>query len=212
MNRNIKTPAVLGAMATSFLFGCSSEKITDRTDPTRPSTVQVSEGYDTLGRKWGDQTNQPAKPEVLSRDDAVLLHFAGTITDIDYADREVTLKDSQGQSETFVVDTRVQRLNEAKVGDKVSVDYYLGINAEIRKPTAEEAQNPLVVVEAAGKAGAQATPAAHGSRQIRAVVTIESMDRSAKPSPSKGPAESTSLRGWLIRPGSTKCISATLSC
>jgi len=137
MNKNLQTPAVLAAMATSFLFGCSSERITDRTDQTRTSTVQVSEGYDTLGRKWGDQTNQPAKPEVLSREDAVLLHFAGTIADIDYVTREVTLRDSQGQSETFVVDRSVQRFNEAKVGDKVSVDYYLGLNAEIRKPTAE---------------------------------------------------------------------------
>jgi hypothetical protein len=48
----------------------------------------------------------------------------------------------------------VQRLNEAKVGDKVSVDYYLGFNAEVRKPTAEEKRNPLVVLEGAGVATA----------------------------------------------------------
>jgi hypothetical protein len=36
----------------------------------------------------------------------------------------------------------VQRFNEAKVGDKVSMDYYLGFNAEVRKPTAEEELNP----------------------------------------------------------------------
>jgi hypothetical protein len=176
--------AVIAAMATSFLVGCSSERITDRTDPTRPGVVQVSEGYDTFGRKWGDQTNQPA---MLTREGAVLLHYTGTITDIDYTNREMTLKDSQGRSETFVVDTTVQRFNEAKVGDKVSADYYLGLDAEVRKPTPEEQQNPLVVTESAGKAGPGAAPAAGGVRQIRAVVTIEGLDRPSQTVTVKGP-------------------------
>jgi hypothetical protein len=182
MKRNLQTPAVLAAIAASFLFGCSTEKITDRTDPTRPSIVQVSEGYDTFGRKWGDQTNQP-----LSRSDSALLTYTGTITDIDYSDREITLKDPQGRTETFVVDPRVQRLNEAKVGDTVSVDYYLGFNAEVRKPTAEEEQNPLVVLEASGRAGPEAAPAAGGVRHIRAVVTIEGLDRPTQTVTVKGP-------------------------
>ena len=153
MKRTLQTLAVPAAVAASLLFGCSTERITDRTDPTRPSIVQVNEGYDTLGRKWGDQTNQPVRSAAA---DSVLLNFTGTITDIDYSNREMTLKGPQGRIETFVVDQRVQRLNEAKVGDKVSVDYYLGFNAEVRKPTAEEEQNPLVVLEAAGRAGTEA--------------------------------------------------------
>jgi hypothetical protein len=180
----MKTVAVPAAVAASLLFGCSTEKITDRSDPTRPSIVQVREGYDTWGRKWGDQ---PAKPDVLSRANSVLLTFTGTITDIDYASREISLQDPQGRIETFVVGNRVQRLNEAKVGDKVSVDYYLGFNAEVRKPTAEEEQNPLVVLEAGGKAGMEADPAAGGVRHIRAVVTIEGLDRRAQTVTVKGP-------------------------
>ena len=84
----------------------------------------------------------------------MLLNYTGTITDIDYSNREITLKDPQGRIETFVVDKSVQRLNEAKVGDKVSVDYYLGFNAEVRKPTAEEEQNPLVVLASRRQGGA----------------------------------------------------------
>jgi hypothetical protein len=183
MKRTLQMLAVPAAIAASFLTGCSTEKITDRTDPNRPSTVQVSEGYDTFGRKWGDQTNQP----VLSRVNSVLLNYTGTITDIDYADREITLKDSQGRIETFVVDKSVERLNEAKVGDKVSVDYYLGFNAEVRKPTAAEEQNPLVVLEGAGRAGPDSAPAAGGLRQIRAVVTIEGLDRPTQTLTVKGP-------------------------
>jgi hypothetical protein len=184
MKKNLQTPAVLAAIAASFLSGCSSEKITDRTDPSRPGTVQVSEGYDTFGRKWGD-----TKPEMLTRNEAVLRTFTGTITDIDYADadRELTLKDSQGRIETFVVAKTVPGLNEAKVGDKVSLEYYVGFNAEVRKPTAEEMQNPLVVVETVGRGGAAADPADHIVRRIRAVVTIEGMDRAAQTLTVKGP-------------------------
>jgi hypothetical protein len=173
MKRNVQMAAVLAAIAASFLVGCNTEKITDRTDPTQPSIALVSQGYDTFGRRWGE-TNQPA---MITRSNAVLLTYTGTITDIDYTTREVTLKDSDGKTQTFVVDKSVQRLNEAKVGDKVSVDYYLGYNAEVRKPTAAEEQNPLVVVETAGKTAAGETPAAGTVRTIRAVVTIEDLNR-----------------------------------
>jgi hypothetical protein len=181
MKRNLLKLAVPAAIAASSI-GCSTEKITSRTDPGRPSIVQVSEGYDTLGRKWGDE-----KPNVMSRSELVLLNYTGTITDIDYADREMTLKDSQGGLQTFVVGKGVKRFNEAKVGDKVSIDYYVGYDAEVRKPTAEEEQNPLVVLSGSGKAGPDAAPAAYGARQIRAVVTIESLDRVAQTVTVKGP-------------------------
>jgi hypothetical protein len=81
----------------------------------------------------------------------------------------------------------VQRFNEAKVGDKVSLDYYLGSTAEVRKPTAEEAQNPLVVQETVGRAGPDANPAGSATRRIRAVVTIEAMDRAAETVTVKSP-------------------------
>ena len=124
---------------------------------------------------------------MLSRNESVLLNYTGTITDIDYPIREMTLKGPQGQLETFVVDKKVQRFNEAKVGDKVSMDYYLGVDAEVRKPTAEEENNPLVVLDTTSRAGPDAPPAARGMRQIRAVVTIEAMDRSAHTVTVKGP-------------------------
>jgi len=184
MKRNLQMLAVPAAIAASFLSGCSTERITDRADPGRRSIVQVQEGYDTFGRKWGEE---PPPPKPMSRSELVLLNYTGTITDIDYSDREMTLKDSQGRLETFVVDKKVQRFNEAKVGDKVSIDYYLGFNAEVRKPTPEEERNPLVVQSGSGKAGRDAAPAAYGMRQIRAVVTIESLDRKAQTVTVKGP-------------------------
>jgi hypothetical protein len=134
-----------------------------------------------------ESTAVSLKPAVETRTDAVLLNYTGTITDIDHADREVTLKGSDGHLETFYVDKAVQRFNEAKVGDKVSIDYYLGVSAEVRRPTAEEKQNPLVVLDVTGKAGSEAPPTAYEVRRIRAVVSIESLDRKAQTVTVKGP-------------------------
>ena len=43
-----------------------------------------------------------------------------------------------------------------------------------------EAQNPLVVTEATGRAAPDAAPAGNATRQIRAVVTIEGLDRQSQ--------------------------------
>jgi hypothetical protein len=196
--------AVPAAIAASLLSGCSTEKITARTDPAEPSIALVSQGYDTLGRRWGE--------EVISRSNSMVLTVTGTITDIDYGSRELTIKDSQGQTETYVVGDEVQRFNEAKVGDKVALDYYLGANAEVRKPTAEEAQNPLVVEESFNRAGPDANPAGTVTRRIRAVATIESMDRTAQTVTVKGPRGRYYVARWRIRPTSIRCTSANLSC
>ena len=179
MKNSLCILAVPAAIATSLLVGCNSEKVTARTDPGLPSVVQTSEGYDTFGRRW--------ESDMITRTNSLLLTFTGTITEIDYATRELTLKGPTGQSETFVVGKEVQRFGEAKVGDKVSIDYSLGYNAEVRKPTAEEAQNPLVVGESLSRTGRDEEPAGSVGRRIRAVVTIEAMDRAAQTVTVKGP-------------------------
>src|SRR5688572_13012292 len=125
MKENLQALVLPASIAASFLIGCSSAPtVTARTDPKRPSIVQVQEGYDTFGRKWGDQTTPapvpppepvpvaPAEPvavgaapqpEAINRSDSMVLNYTGTITDIDYANREMTLKNQQGRLETFAV-------------------------------------------------------------------------------------------------------------
>lgn len=179
MKKNLQTLALLAVIAASFLTGCSTPlSIIDRTDGNRPSIVQVQEGYDTFGRKW----------EVLSRHEAMLLTYTGTITDIDYPNREMTLKGPEGRLETFAVDKTVQRFNEARVGDKVSIDYYLGVDAEVRPPTNEEKAAPLKVLGTTKlRTGPDAAPSAYDVRRIRAVVTIEALDKAAQTVTVKGP-------------------------
>jgi hypothetical protein len=97
------------------------------------------------------------------------------------------LKGPLGNTVTFTVDKRVKRLKEVKVGDTVEADYYVSVAAELRKPTPEEEKNPLVVLEAAGRAPKGTSPAGGGLRQFKVVTTVEGLDRTTETITVKGP-------------------------
>jgi len=124
---------------------------------------------------------------VPSREDTILVRLTASVEGIDYTNREVTLKGPLGNEVTFTVDQRVKRLDEVKVGDSVRADYYISIAAEIRKPTAEEEKNPIVLLDAAGKAPPGSSPAAGGLRRFKVVTTIEGLDRPTQTVTVKGP-------------------------
>jgi hypothetical protein len=123
----------------------------------------------------------------MAREDTVLVSLTASVQSIDYTNREVTLKGPLGNEVTFTVDQRVKRLDEVKVGDFVRADYYISIAAELRKPTREEEKNPLVVLDAAGKAPPGTSPAAGGLRRFKVVTTIEGLDRPTQTITVKGP-------------------------
>ena len=130
-----------------------------------------------LGVGWWALT-QPQAPMV--KQDAVLTTITARITALDQTTREVTLKGPLGNTVTFTVDKRVTRLNEMKVGDDVTADYYVAYAAEFRAPTEQEKANPFVVLEEKAKAPAGTSPAAGALKITRAVVTIEGLDRPTK--------------------------------
>jgi hypothetical protein len=134
------------------------------------------------------QVKPASETAALSREEHVLLSLAGRIEAIDYANREVTLKDQAGHVETFSVSEDVKRFGEAKVGDNVTAKYYAGFVAELHKPTPEEGKEPLVVLEGAGRAATSAAPAGGGVRRIKAVVTVEGLDRPTETITVRGPA------------------------
>ena len=110
-----------------------------------------------------------------------------TVTAVDKAKREVTLKTEDGESQTIVVDPEVKRFDEVAVGDTVRAKYTVGITSELRAATEEEKKDPLVAVEGAGRAGADQAPAAGAARMFRVVATIEAIDRTAQTVTLKGP-------------------------
>lgn len=118
------------------------------------------------------------------------MNLTATVEAINVDTRMVTLR-SGDNVVSFTVDKKVKRLNEFKVGDKIMVKYYISLATDIREPTPEEKKNPLVILEGTGKAPPDATPAAGGLRQIRAVVTVEGIDRAAERVTVKGPRGKT---------------------
>jgi hypothetical protein len=134
-----------------------------------------------------DPTGSDAKKARITRTDTELTTITATVQSINPEKREVTLKGTAGNETTFIVDSRVKRLNEVKVGDVVKADYYISLVAELRKPTAEEIKNPLTVSEDSARAPSTQTPGAAESRRVKVVTTIEGIDRSAKTITIKGP-------------------------
>jgi len=130
--------------------------------------------------------DQPAS-EPISRERAVLVTISASVENIDYTNREVTLKGPLGNEVTFTVDQRVKRFDEIKVGDFVHADYYISIAAEVRKHTAEEEAHPIMLLDAAGKAPPGTSPAAGGLRRFKVVTTIEGLDRPTQSITVKGP-------------------------
>ena len=92
---------------------------------------------------------------------------------VDMKAREVDLMGPHGNLLTVVVSDEVNRLNEIKVDDMVSVEYVTYMSAEFRTPTEEEEKNPLVVVAGAAKAPANIAPGVEMGAVVKAVVSIE---------------------------------------
>jgi len=127
------------------------------------------------------------EPANFSKRRAQEVSVTATVTAIDYTTREVTLKGPLGNVVTFTVDKAVQRLNEIKVGDNVTAEYYVSLAADVRPPTAEEKANPIKVLDETAKAPAGTSPAAGALRVMRVLVTIEGLDRPTKSITVSGP-------------------------
>jgi hypothetical protein len=160
--------SIVAVSLIASLASCSSSKKTSET--TTPTAAAPAKSTPTL-----------------TAEDSVLVTAKATVQAIDHATRNVTLKGADGKTVTFTVDKRVQRLNEVKVGDEVTADYYISIAGELRAPTAEEAQSPLVVLAGAARAPKGTEPAAGALQAFRVVTTVQSLDLSKQTVTLRGP-------------------------
>lgn len=101
----------------------------------------------------------------------------GTVTEINAETREITLMGTDGGLVTITAGEDVERFNEIAVDDVIKFDYYTYIKAEFREPTAEEVAEPLQMLAEAGKAPEGVDPAAVVGAVVKAVVTIEALNR-----------------------------------
>ncbi len=145
------------------------------------SAVACSQGSkdtsSTPATKVGQAVSQTPYNEPLVRRESQFIEVNAKVEAIDYKSRSITLKGPDGKLETFTVDQAVTRFNEIKKGDTVVAQYLQSVAFEVREPTAEEKKNPKMMVEAAGKAPTSSAPAAAAGRTVRAIVTVEGIDR-----------------------------------
>ena len=137
------------------------------------------------------RTQAASQSDPTSRSMQQSIESVATITAVDRAKREVTLKKDDGEILTMPVPEEMTRFNEVKVGDKVRARYTVSMTAELRPPTEEEKKDPFVAIEGGGKADANEAPAAGGARMFRIVATIEAIDRKANTATLKGPKGNT---------------------
>jgi hypothetical protein len=114
---------------------------------------------------------------VPTRMEEMLVSKRATVKAVNYETRQLILVDELGKEVTFNVSDKVQRLQEVAVGDIVEADYYIGVAAELREPTAEERANPLQIEEGGARAPTGMAPAGVIARVVKAVCTIEGLDR-----------------------------------
>lgn len=108
---------------------------------------------------------------------ATAVEVEAVITEIDLEHRLVTLKGPLGNSFTVHAREELVSLEDVTVGDKLRLTYLAALEGEIREPTEEEMANPWVVIEDGGEGVVDGEPVAGGARLIRAVCTIEGMNR-----------------------------------
>ena len=122
-----------------------------------------------------------------SREKWNLAATQGRVTEINKATREITLMDVDGGLVTLTASDEVKRFDEISVGDIINFEYWTFMKAEFRDPTTEELEAPLVVLEEAGKAPEGVAPGAIVGAVVRAIVTIEVLNRPKMLATVRGP-------------------------
>ena len=109
---------------------------------------------------------------------ALVAEVEGEVIAVDLETREVVVRGPAGNFVTLSAREDGVDLSKIVPGDTIVADYVASIEAEVRAPTAEEEANPWGVLGEMGRtANDDSMTAAGAARLIRAVCTIEAMDR-----------------------------------
>lgn len=108
---------------------------------------------------------------------AMVMTVQAVVTDIDLETRQVSLQTPNGEIVTITAKENVVKLEDVAVGDVLHATYLTALEGELREPTEEELAEPWVVLEDSGAGVVEGIPAAGAARLIRAVCTIEGMNR-----------------------------------
>lgn len=123
---------------------------------------------------------------------AETLRVSATITAIDKATRNVTLKDAQGAEVTITAGPEVKNFDQMKVGDAVTAEYVRALALELKKGGGLVVQR----TEQSGAAGAKPgeKPAGVVGREVKVVADVIATDPAKQTITLKGPQRTVELK------------------
>lgn len=133
----------------------------------------------------GSGGSSPEAP--LRREDSAVVEIRARVAAIDHNKRLVTLQDEAGGTATFEADASVKNFAQVKVGDELVGALAESLVLELREPTAEEVAEGTSVLEVIAAAEPGHRPAGEFVRQIRAILTVDSIDKTAGTATLRGP-------------------------
>jgi hypothetical protein len=114
-----------------------------------------------------------------SREETAVRSFQARVDAIDYGTRVVTLVDEVGDKLVFRADSGVQNLEQVKAGDILRGQLAEKLLLEARPATAAEKAMPVMAAEVGVRAASGDKPAGLLVREVKAVFTIETIDKAA---------------------------------
>ena len=106
--------------------------------------------------------------------DGAMLRLTGDVVDIDVAARQVAIKRPDGLVSLYTIEPQVQNLEQVKVGDRVQLDYRVGVALSLAKGTAGVRER--VESEAVQRAASGAKPGAKAEQSTTVVADVVAVD------------------------------------
>jgi Cu/Ag efflux protein CusF len=122
---------------------------------------------------------------------AKTVKFQATITAIDAATRDVTLKGPQGNEVTLTAGPELKNFANMKVGDLVNVEYIEALTLQLKKGGGLIVQRTEKAAAAGAKPGER--PAGAGGREVTIVADVVAVDAANKTITLKGPKRTVEL-------------------
>lgn len=134
----------------------------------------------------GDSESGEAQP--LRREEAQVVAIRARVSAVDLATRRVTIQDASGGEATFYADEAVKNLPQVRVGDELVGELAQSVVLELRAPTQAELDAGTAILDVVATAEPGQRPAGHYVRQIRALLTVDAIDKEAGTATLRGPA------------------------
>jgi len=168
------TPALVLAL---MLSACATEA--EKTKPMASSSGVVTE----------DRAGSSAKGDAAAM--VTISAVTATVEAVDLATRMVTIVRPDGKSFVVQAGDKVTNLEQVKAGDKVTVEYYEGLVAEIAAPGASP--DKVKVTDVMGRAAPGERPGGAVGEAISSTVVIEYVDTIRNVVHFKGPLGKTRI-------------------